>query len=65
MMVGLFRIAITKGEFKVSAPSGMDLFVIIFIGRKQLDVAIGSSVLVVAGIPILPLPLCNKIYDVF
>ena len=57
MMVGLCCIAITRGEFRVSAPSGMDLFVIIFIARKQLDIVIGRSVLGVAGIPILPLAI--------
>ena len=55
MMVGLFCIAITRGEFKVSATSGMDLFVMIFICRRQLDIVIGSSVLGVAGTSILPL----------
>ena len=57
MMVGLFSIAITRGEFRVSAASGMDLFVIIFIGKKQLDILVGSSVLGVADIPILPLAI--------
>ena len=57
MMVGLFCIAMTRGEFMVSAASGMDLFVMIFIGRKQLDIVIGSSVLGVAGIPILSLAI--------
>ena len=57
MMVGLFCIAITRGEFRVSAASEMDLFVIIFIAGKQLDIVIGSSVLGVAGIPILPLAI--------
>ena len=56
-MVWLFCIAITSGEFRVSAASGMDLFMIVFIGRKQLDIVIGSSVLGVVGIPILPLAI--------
>ena len=60
MMVGLFCIAITRGEFSFSAASGMDLFVLIFIGRKQLDIVIGSSVLGVAGIPIQPLAIMQK-----
>ena len=51
----MFSIAITREEFRVSTAFGMDVFVIIFIGRKQLDIAIGSSVLWVADIPILPL----------
>ena len=55
MMVGLFCIVITRGEIKVSAASGLDLFAIIFIGRRQLDIVMGSSVLGVACIPILPL----------
>ena len=57
MMVGQFCIAITRGELMVSAASGMDLFVIIFIARKQLDIAIGSSVLELAGILIRPLAI--------
>ena len=57
MMVGLFCIAITRGEFKVSAVSGMELFLIIFIGRKKLEIVIERSVLGVAGIPILPLAI--------
>ena len=57
MIVGLFCIAITRGEFRVSAASGSDLFIIIFIGRKQLVIVIGSSVLGVAGIPILPMAI--------
>ena len=44
MMVGLFCIAVIA-------------VVVIFIGRKQLDIVIGSSVLGVAGIPILPLAI--------
>ena len=60
MMVGLFCIAITRGEFRVSAASGMDLFVLIFIGRKQLDIVIGSSVSGVVGIPIQPLAIMQK-----
>ena len=55
MTAGLFCIAITRGEFRVSAASGMDLFLIISIGKKQLDIVIGSSVLGVVGIPVLPL----------
>ena len=63
MMVGLFCIAITRGEFRVSAVSGMDLFVIVFIGRKQLDIVIGSSVLGVVGIRQFRLsPLYSKTY---
>ena len=57
MTAGRFCIAITRGEFMVSAASEMDLFLIIFIGKKQLDIVIGSSVLGVAGIPILPLTI--------
>ena len=45
MTAGLFYIAITRGEFRVSAASGMDLFLIISFGKKQLDIVIGSSVL--------------------
>ena len=50
-------IAIARGEFRVYAASGMDLFLIISIGMKQLDIVIGSSVLGVAGTPILPLAI--------
>ena len=53
-MVRLLCIAITRGGFGVSAASGMYLFVIIFIDSKQLDIVIGSSVLGVVGISILP-----------
>ena len=59
-MVGLFCIAITRGKFRFSAASGMDLFVLTFIGRKQLDIVIGSSVSGVAGIPIQPLAIMQK-----
>ena len=55
MTAGLFCIAITRGEFRVSAASGIDLVLIISIGKKQLDIVIGSSVLEVVGIPIPPL----------
>ena len=41
----------------VSAASGMDLLMIIFIARKQLDIAIGSLVLEIAGILIRPLAI--------
>ena len=51
------RIAFTRGEFRFSAASGMDLLLIISIGLKQLDIVIGSSVLELAGIPILPLAI--------
>ena len=54
---GLFCIVITRGEIRVSAASGIDLFAIIFIGRKQLDIVMGSLVLGVACIPILPLAI--------
>ena len=60
MMVGLFNIAINRGEFRVyAAYQGIlgYLFVIIIIGRKELDIVIGSSVLGVAGISILPLAI--------
>ena len=57
MKVVRFCIAITRGEFRVYAASGMDLFVIIFIDRKQLDIFMESSVLGVAGILILPLAI--------
>ena len=57
MTVGMFCIAITREEIRVSAASRMDLFVIIFIGRKHLYIVIGGSVLGVAGIPILPLAI--------
>ena len=57
MTAGLFYIVITKRKFRVSAASGMDLFLIISFGKKQLDIVIGSSVLGVAGIPILPLAI--------
>ena len=57
MMVGLFCIAIVRNEFRVSAASWMDVFVIIFIDKKQLDIVIGSSVLGVVGVPILPLAI--------
>ena len=50
-------IAITQGEFRVSAVSGMNLFLIISIGMKQLDIVILSSVAGVGGIPILPLAI--------
>ena len=55
MMVRMFCIAVTRRESRISAASGMDLSMIIFIASKQLDIAIGSSVLGVVGIPILPL----------
>ena len=51
------RIAFTRGEFRFSAVSGMDLLLIISIALKQLDIVIGSSVLGLAGIPILPLAI--------
>ena len=57
MMVGLYCIAVTRGESRVSAASGMDLSLIIFIALGQLDIAMGSSVLGIAGIPILPLAI--------
>ena len=57
MKVVRFCIAIIKGEFRVCAASGIDLFVIIFIYRKQLDIVMESSVLGVAGILILPLAI--------
>ena len=50
-------IAIARGEFMVSAASGMDLFLTISIGKKQGDIVIGSSVLGIAGILILPLAI--------
>ena len=53
-------IAITRGECKVSAASGMDLYLIISIGMKQLDIAIGSTLLGVAGIPIVPLVIIQQ-----
>ena len=46
-------ISITRGEFVVSAAFAMDLFVIIFIRKKQLGIVIGSSVLREAGMSIL------------
>ena len=55
MTAGLFYIAITRGEFGVFAAFSMDLFVIISIGKRQLDIVIGSSVLGVAVILILTL----------
>ena len=58
MMVELFCIAITRGEFRVSATFGMDLPS--GIGRKQLGIVIGSSVLGVAGTPILPLAIMQE-----
>ena len=57
MTARLFCIAITRGEFRVSVASVMDLFLILSIGKKELDIAIGSSILGVAGIPILPLAI--------
>ena len=65
MMVGLFCIAITKEEFRVSAMSGMDLFVITFIVRRQLDIIIGGYVLGVAVCPFYLWPLSSKTFDVF
>ena len=56
-MLSLFCIAITREGFGVSAASGMHLFVTIFIVKKQLDIVIESSVLEVAGIPILHLAI--------
>ena len=53
MTAGLFCIAITRGKFRVTAASGMDLFLIICIRKKQLDIVIRSSVLGVVGILIL------------
>ena len=55
MTAGLFYIAITRGEFGVFAAVSMDLFVIMSIGKKQLDFVIESSVLGVASFSILPL----------
>ena len=57
MKVVRFCIAIIKGEFRVCVASGIDLFVIILIYRKQLDIVMESSVLGVAGILILPLAI--------
>ena len=53
----MFHVSLVKSAFRVFAMSGMDLFVIIFIGKKQLDFVIGSSVLGVVGILILPLAI--------
>ena len=47
----------TRGKFGASVASGIDLFLIISIGMKHLDIVIGSSVLEVAGIPVLPLAI--------
>ena len=47
----------TRGKFGVFVASEMDLFLIISIGIKRLDTVIGSSVLGVAGIPILSLAI--------
>ena len=57
MMVGLFSITITRKEIRVYVTSWIDLFMILFIGSKQLGIVIGSSVLEIESIPVLPLAI--------